>query len=254
MQRIALAGLVLISSFGAQAQITLTAWSFNNLPVGLNNAPAPAVGAGTAAPLGMTNSYTFSGGVVGSVSTADVLAGSNGNATQEWRVRGTSPGNGWNLAAPQYSQGAQFSASTVGSRGISFNYSWTTTTQGVRNLQAQYTADGSSWANVGPLQVGSPTSYQNLGIDFAALGITAVDNNPNFGVRLVSAFDPTFTGAGAPTYTAATLSGGLPVVYNNNSGNWRLDNISVTAVPEAGTLAMFALGLPLLLALRRRHG
>lgn len=254
MVRIALASLALVTSFGAQAQITVVAWSFNNLPAGLNNAPAPSAGSGTATPLGMTNNYTYSGGIVGSVTTADVLAGSSGNATQEWRVRGTSPGNGWNLAAPQYSQGAQFSASTVGLTGIAFNYGWTTTNQGVRNLQAQYTADGSNWTNVGPLQVGSATAYQNLSIDFSALGISAVDNNPNFGVRLVSAFDPSFTGLGSPTYTAATLSGGLPVIYNNNSGNWRFDNISVTAVPEAGTLAMFALGLPLLLAMRRKRG
>ena len=254
MIRIALAGIALVTSFGAQAQSTVAAWSFNNLSIGLNNAPAASAGSGTATPLGMTNGYTYSGGVVGSVAAADVLAGSNGNATQEWRVRGTNPGNGWNLAAPQYSQGAQFSASTVGFSGIVFSYGWTTTNQGVRNLQAQYTADGSNWTNVGPLQVGSATSYQNLGIDFGALGISAVDNNPNFGVRLVSAFDPTFTGAGSPSYTASTLVAGLPVVYNNNSGNWRFDNISVTAVPEAGTWAMFAFGLPLLLALRRKRG
>ena len=72
----------------------------------------------------------------------------------------------------------------------------------------------------------------------------------------MSAFDPSYTGAGLPTYTAATLSGGVPVTYNNNSGNWRFDSISVTAVPETGTMAMFALGLPLLLglAVRRKQG
>ncbi len=250
---IALMSLSLAAAFGASAQTTVTAWTFNNLPVAANNAPAPSTGAGTATPLGMTNRYTYSNGTTGSVAAADVVAGSGGNLTPEWRVRGGSPNNGWNLAAPQYTQGAQFSASTVGVSGITFNYGWISTNQGVRNLQAQYTTDGSSWANAGELQVATTAAYQNLSIDFNALGLTGVDNNANFGVRLVSAFDPSF-GAGT-TYTAATLTGGLPVAYNNNSGNWRFDNISITsAVPETGSLMMLALGLPLLaLALRRKR-
>jgi hypothetical protein len=253
MQKILLMSLGLTAAFSTHAQSTVAAWTFDNLPVAANNAPVPSTGTGTATPLGMTNGYTYSNGVTGSLAAADVLAGSNGNATREWRVRGSAAGNGWNLAAPQFTQGAQFSASTVGFGGITFSYGWTSTAQGVRNLQAQYTTDGSNWANVGPLQVASPTAYQNLSIDFAALGLVGVDNNASFGVRLVSAFDPSF-GAGT-SYTAATLTGGVPVAHNNQSGNWRFDNLSITAaVPETGTLAMLAVGLPLLaLALRRKQ-
>ena len=156
-----------------------------------------------------------------------------------WRVRGQNPGNGWNLAAPQYTQGAQFNVSTVGHTNIVFQFDWFCTNQGVRDLQVQYTTDGSTWTNVGPLQVAVPNAYINqITINFAALGITSVENNPNFGIRPLSAYDPTYTGAGAPTYTSASLSSDyppVPVVYNNNSGNWRFDEVKVLSLPSATT-------------------
>jgi hypothetical protein len=53
---------------------------------------------------------------------------------------------------------------------------------------------------------------------------------------MVSVYDTTYTGAGAPTYTAATLSAtGAPVVYNNASGNWRFDEVNVLGTSSAGT-------------------
>jgi len=235
------------AAVSAQAQV-ITAWSFNNLTGGANNAPLPSTGTGSAMPLGMTNNYTYANAVTGSVANADILAGANGS--NEWRVRGGSPGNGWNLAAPQYTQGAQFSASTAGLSNIVFSYDWFSTTQGVRNLQAQYTTDGSSWINVGPLQVAPPESYQTgLTINFGALGITAVDNNASFAVRLVSAFEPTLG-----TYARATQTGGL-LPINNSSGNWRFDNISVSAVPEPHSVALLLAGLVMVgAAARRRRG
>src|SRR5271165_3367371 len=212
----------------------------------INNSPAPSIGTGTASPLGMTNNYTFStspvtiGSNAGSdITTTEGSTDPNSDFTSNsWRVRGLNnsagpagTGNGWNTAAPQYSQGAEFDVPTTGQYHVVFQYDWYVTGQGFRDLQAQYNTDISNpngWTNVGPIQV-TPDGggfVNQITIDFAALGITGVDNNPNLGVRLVGAYDPTYTGPGAPTYTAASLTNGQPVVYNNNSGNWRFDEIN----------------------------
>ncbi len=115
----------------------------------------------------------------------------------------------------------------------------------MRDLQALYTTDGSTWNLVGPIQVSGGGSVFNnqITIDFHALGITSVENNPNFGVRLVSVFDPDYLGtpaysipsggnvcspAATGTYTGASLdTNNQPLQYNNNSGNWRFDEVNV---------------------------
>jgi hypothetical protein len=265
----------------------VAAWNFNSL-TGTQLHPAPSTnhsaGAVSAKSLGMTNSYTYStappantvGSVDGSNVTKTVLSSdpsgtSTGNIgpnnNEAWRIVGAGlpnggtvgtpgTGNGWNLAAPPCTQGAEFDIDTTGFHHIVFQYDWYTTNQGVRDLQALYTTDGSTWTLVGPIQVSGGGSVFNnqVTIDFGALGITGVEGNSKFGVRLVSVYDPDYIGtpaysipaggnvcsynAAAPndptqsaqgTYTAASLDGttNLPDVYNNNSGNWRFDEVNV---------------------------
>jgi hypothetical protein len=91
---------------------------------------------------------------------------------------------------------------------------------------------------------GGSAFNNQITINFHALGITSVENNPNFGVRMVSVYDPDYQGSPAysipaggnvcsptatGTYTAASLDGATnqPDVYNNNSGNWRFDEVNI---------------------------
>ena len=218
----------------------IAVWDFNNLSVGVNTSPtpsypnpAPPLGAAQLLSLGMTNNYTDANGIVGSVDSSDVLSqsgSSDPNALNNtWRMRGpalntTGNNNGWNLAAPQYTQGAEIDVSTVGRTGIKLTFDWFATNQGVRDMQEQYTTDGLNWTNINDLQIANPNAFINgMTIDFG--GITAVENNSKFGVRLVSAFDPGISGG--TTYASATLASGNPVAYNNLSGNWRFDEIIV---------------------------
>ena len=52
-------------------------------------------------------------------------------------------------------------------------------------------------------------------------------------MRLVSAYDPTYTVTG--TYTAATLLATGPTPINNTSGNWRFDEINVLGTASLST-------------------
>ena len=149
-----------------------------------------------------------------------------------WRVRGPSnnigaaQGNGWAVQALQYSQGVQFSAGTVGYGNILFHFDWFTTTQGVKNLQEQYTLNGTTWININPLLTAVSNGFETQTIDFSKIAGAA--NDPNFGVRLVSAYDPTLS---IPNYGSA--DGGQNGVYNNNSGNWRFTAVGFTGTPLA---------------------
>ncbi len=265
----------------ASAQIDIARWSFTTVIGAPYNTPTPTTDLTTASAtqLGMTNSFNG-----GNTASCDVLnvAPVGGSSQQNpdplgitagnnaWRVRGAQTptgNNGWALAAPQYTQGAEFDVSTVGFSNIVLTFDFFCTTQGIRDLQVQYNA-GSGWTNFRGVFGGNVATEHDASldteliatgndwntraanvtsntIDFAANSISGVANNANFGIRLVSAYDP--NNSGGTTYSGA--SGGT---YNNTSGNWRFDQVAVrgSAVPEPASLAAIGIGLAALL--RRR--
>lgn len=247
-----LTGFSSVSELDAPTSNIITQWNFE-YTTGSASSPTPNIGAGTATPLGMANSYANAANdYTGSKDNEDIT-GTNGGTNQDpnamaWRIRGTTKNNGgksgpgWNTLAPQYTQGAQFSVSTVGFYNIVFEYDWYTTAQAIRDLQAQYTVDGSTWINVGPMYVAPAGGgfFPQIVINFPALGISTVNNNPKFGVRLMTVYDPTYSGPGAPTYTGATLNDdGTSAPYNDASGNWRFDEINVLGTPTTTNTIKF---------------
>jgi fibronectin-binding autotransporter adhesin len=164
---------------------------------------------------------------------------------------GTPSANGWALynissgtahdGAPQYTQGIELDTSTVGYSNISFNFDWYCTTQGVRDLQFQYNlnvSNSAGWTNFGGTTQDGPGSPNSVyvatpndfygganpeAISVNLNSIAGANNNANFGVRLVSAFDDT---GRYQDYVSATLNGGITQLYNNSSGNWRFGNLT----------------------------
>jgi uncharacterized protein (TIGR03437 family) len=233
----------------------ITAWTFENDPVAVNNSPAPSTGAGTATSIGMDKYATPNVGVT----TDDVLLGvtgdtgtnSSANLTNIWRVRAQAgasgaAANGWSSTAPIGAQGVQFAVSTAGYNNITVSFDWYATTQGEAKLQLQYTIDGSTWKNVpitvpagltGVAALTNSTSANTVTGAYVAIsggqgwfpGLTATisdpnaANNPKFAIQLVNAA----TGA-----DCISASGGA---LNNSSGNWRFDNVVISGQLPAFT-------------------
>lgn len=239
-------------------------WNFNNYSSGTQLTPsASTVAAGRAAPsasaLGMAgNSSNTTKTPLGSDPTGTATGNIGPNNNESWRIVGTggASSNGWLLSAQPCTQGAQFMVDTTNYHYIVLQFDWYTTNQGIRDLQVLYTTDGgSTWTPVGPVQVsGGGSAFNNqITINFHALGITSVENNPKFGVQMVSVYDPSYQGSPAysvppggnvctfntmapadptqsvqGTYTSASLgSNNQPVPYNNSSGNWRFDEVNI---------------------------
>jgi hypothetical protein len=279
--RLALLGALIAASAAANADPIITDWDFGSLAtVSPDNTPAATTGTGTATSLGMTNSYTYTtGGVttgVGAVTLDDITNDSpsgtkngstvgNGNV---WRIRGQAgagttgtTNNGWNNSAPQYSQGAEFDTSTVGYNVTSLSFDWAATTQGIGNLQVQYTTNGSTWTNIGSVYsatvdnnttgtIGSGFQLDTINLS----GISGLGNDASFGVRLVAAYNPTL---GDEYASATSVLSGAPVQYNNNSGNWRIadvqiDGTAIAPVPLPAAAWLLLSGLGSVGALTRR--
>src|SRR5215472_6227385 len=164
-----IAAIFLASAAATEAGTTLTAWTFDNVAIGINGIPQPSTGLGTAGALGMNNSYNNTN----SVSNPDVqsLAGSSSGGANSWRIRGFSNntglrGNGWSTNAPIGTQGAQFTGSTFGYYGIKVSFDVYATADAEANLQVQYSTTGTNWydaniASAGSGVIATNTSSEN---------------------------------------------------------------------------------------------
>ncbi len=225
IKHLACAALFLIASlFGAKAA-TLTAWNFDALATGANSSPSPSSGFGTATVVGLSGA------------TIQSLAGSSSGSANSWQVSG-----GGSTSAALGAQGAQFAASTLGYYKIQVSFDVYATTNAEANLQVQYTTDGVIWNNASIASVGTlgviasnsatnstvmgsyvvltnnGTTGWNNQISVNLSGISGVDNNAKFAVRLVNASKGSncVNVAGAP--------------YADNSGSWTFDNVVVQGV------------------------
>jgi hypothetical protein len=230
---------------------TIADWDFDliGIQAAPYNTPAPTIGFGTAQSLGMINNYTFSDSPsdVGSSNWCDILAqggASTGANSLCWRVRGGqtgagAPNSGWNSAAPLYTQGAEYDVSTAGYTNVICYFDIYFTTQAPDKFCVLYTTDGWVTTNIAdslfyganpayiftnsanPNLVTGNYFYENFGqgwynnvvVDLS--GDPATSDNPLFGIRVVNAG------------TGPECQNFLGQSYNNLSGNWRFDNVTV---------------------------
>jgi hypothetical protein len=186
----------------------------------------------------MANSYNNTNSLSNPIIVS--LAGSSSGGPNAWQISGNGAapngGNGWSTNAPIGTQGAKFSTSTYGYYRAMLSFDVNVPSTGEANLQVQYTTEGTIWTTATNIVVAAGSSALietnttstntvgvyvklaqgwNNGISFDLSGISGVDNNPNFAVRIVNAS----TGADDVDTTGA--------VYNNTSGNWTFDNVAI---------------------------
>jgi PEP-CTERM motif len=261
------AAVALMGIRSASADV-ITQWSFPAVVAAPDNSPAPTTGSGTADSLGMTNNYTYAAGEGPGSSTNDDITQPNTAGTPPsnefaWRIRGNSnkknsgPGqaNGWNNSAPNYTQGAEFVESTAGFTNINLSFDWYCTGSGVANLQILYTTNASAatptWTPVGADLIAPGNNFYNTNTPEISVAIPA--GGADFAVEMVSV-KPVPTDANYSSTNGdgnyASAAGGD---YNNSSGNWSFNNITVsgTPVPEPASVGLLGLSGLALLARRR---
>jgi len=231
---------------GAAAQ-TITLWNFNSLDANASTGiTTPALGSGTASLIGGTTA-TFASGNASGGSTDPELSTDD----TAWNLS-TFPGG----TATSGTAGARFAVSTVGFANIEVSLDLRTSNTSSRYWQFLYSTDGASFTPYGGATVngfnniftsaGGDTWNNNWTVNL--VGVSGVDNNPNFTFQLVSVFSPvgfTQTTGGLATYgdNQSYRASAVDDRAYATSGTARLDMVEVVSVPEPTALSLGALGL-----------
>lgn len=216
--------------------VVITQWNFNSNPADGNTGTGSldaSTGFGTASTVGGTSS-AFASGTSNGGSTDPAATDNSGWQTSAYAAQGT--GN--------KTAGVQLLTSTSGYEDITVSFDVRKSNTSSRFLQFQYTTDGTTWVDFGDLLDGNAgdTWFNNNSFDLSS--VSAVENNANFGLRVVAAFDPAGSGY---------LSSNSASAYAT-SGTVRYDMFTVSGtqvVPEPATLA--ALGLGAMALIRRKR-
>jgi hypothetical protein len=196
-------------------------WTYEPLQ-GATATPTPNIGTGSSALVGsMTGAGTGTG-----MNTVSGCGAQTSGATA-WAVGTAAPGT-------NESSGGEFRTSTLGYENIAVQWEQRWSNTASNTVRLQYTLDGSAWTNfemtddntsycIGSLNNGRFEAvggdvYRRITADLGA--ISGVDNNPNFGFRVVAAhYQGTgeFRQANAPASVAT-------------GGTWRFDNVTVSGL------------------------
>ncbi len=200
---------------------TIADWTFETSQPTTAGPYSPEVGAGSASGSGL-NVYSSPAG--------------NGSAH-------SFSANGWATASPTTNDYWQFEVSTLGLSGIMVSYDQNGSGTGPRDFVFQYSEDGATFTPLGSqYSLASGISWSSTGSPLGThesddlSSVTALNNQSTVYFRIVD-------------NSTVNINGGAV----GASGTDRVDNFSVTAVPEPSTVLLVGAGLVGVLAIRRRR-
>jgi hypothetical protein len=193
-------------------------WNFNSSSVDNNPGTGtfnPAIGSGTFTLLNVTtNSFAAlgTGNVDQQASDGVPVADNSSLRLAQFPLQGTS-----NQMA-----GVQLQFSTAGYQNIAVTWDQQNSSSASRFYRIQYTLDGVNYTNyLGYSNVLDGLTFPT-GVNFT--GVAGVDNNPNFGMRIVTEWESSAIPGGSDNYWGVQINGN----YGTNGTFWS-DMYSVTA-------------------------
>lgn len=223
--RILIVAIITLLCTNVSAQIA--SWNFEPF-LGADTNPSPNIGSGSA------SIVNGGGGTIGTpgVFQRTGMAGSgcgtqNGSALGAWAFEPFAPGS------TNESNGAQFNVSTVSYQNIMLTWDQRFSNTSPNTVRLQYTTDGSTWTNFvmtsantticagssinsnGCFENNTGDVYRRISVDLSS--ITTINNNVNFGVRMLAAHYQS-TGQFRQSNAPGTVAG--------TTGTWRFDNIT----------------------------
>lgn len=244
LMRMCLVACLILGSVNKSNADVITGWNFNSVTPDANTTTgtnAASVGTGTASVIGGTTaSFATGAGTIGGTDN------SGWNITT-FAAQGTGSGT----------RGVQFTGSTAGFTNITLDMDLRMSGTASRFFQLQATSDGTTYSNVsggvstgpnalnnntaatmsssGLIQIQSVSGGQQFveGFRYRFASNSLLENNANFGFRLVAVFDP----VNGSTYSSSFA--GTPAAYGT-TGTFRLDNIAISGVPEPTSIALLS--------------
>lgn len=214
--------------FGLNAQIAT--WNYEPL-AGTETNPSANSG------IGSSTVVNLGGGTIGSIGNwqATGMSGTgcgSQNGVNAWALNPFYPGNS------NESNGAQFNVSTIGNQNIIVVWDHRFSNTAPNTVRLQYTSDGVTWSNFnmtnantticagstlnsnGCFETNTGDVYRRIQVDLSS--IPAINNNANFGIRILAAYFQTtqqFRQCADNTLAAGS------------TGTWRFDNVSFYGTP-----------------------
>lgn len=191
---------------------TLAWWTFNS------PAPDGNPDTGTLQPAQGYGMARLVGGVTASFTAANGSS-DTGSDNSNWRI------TTWPAQGTQNKQnGVRFDVPTVGCRRVGLTWDQRNSNTASKYTRLQYTTNGTDFLDYHVIVMPSETWVNRQSVSFA--GVPGVEDNPRFGVRFVTEFQSTATGAGTNGYVPSNAGSSY-----GTGGTLRLDLVGFTAEP-----------------------